>query len=145
MPPKTRDPRSFLPLTPRVFHVLLSLAEKPLHGYGVILEVQRQTDGVIVLRTGTLYVLLRRLLDQKLITESDERGEPDLDDERRRYYAMTGLGRQVLQAESKRLEVVLDNARRARRASERVLKRVSRNALLADYVLDKTGLVNDET
>jgi DNA-binding PadR family transcriptional regulator len=114
MPPKTRDPRSFLPLTPRVFHALLSLAEKPLHGYGVILEVQKQTDGVIVLRTGTLYVLLRRLLDQKLITESDERAAPDLDDERRRYYALTDLGRQVLQAESKRLELVLHNARRSR-------------------------------
>ena len=114
MPPKTRDPRSFLPLTPRVFHVLLALAEKPLHGYGVILEVQQQTAGVIVLRTGTLYVLLRRLLDQKLITESDERAAPDVDDERRRYYALSELGRQVIQAESKRLELVLNTARRAR-------------------------------
>lgn len=114
MPPKTKDPRSFLPLTPRVFHVLLALAERPLHGYGVILEVQRQTDGVIVLRTGTLYVLLRRLLDQKLITESEDRAAPEDDDERRRYYALTDLGRQVLQAESKRLELVLHTARRAR-------------------------------
>jgi DNA-binding PadR family transcriptional regulator len=114
MPPKTKDPRSFLPLTPRVFHVLLSLAAAPLHGYGVILEVQKQTDGVIVLRTGTLYVLLRRLLDQKLITESEERAAPEVDDERRRYYALTDLGRDVMQAESKRLEVVLTNARRSR-------------------------------
>ena len=114
MPPKTKDPRSFLPLTPRVFHVLLALAERSLHGYGVILEVQQQTDGVIVLRTGTLYVLLRRLLDQKLISESDERAAPEVDDERRRYYALTDLGRQVIQAETKRLEVALDTARRAR-------------------------------
>lgn len=114
MPPKTKDPRSFLPLTPRVFHVLLALAERPLHGYGVILEVQQQTEGVIVLRTGTLYVLLRRLLDQKLITESAERPAPENDDERRRYYGLTELGREVIQAESKRLELVLTTARRAR-------------------------------
>jgi DNA-binding PadR family transcriptional regulator len=114
MPPKSRDPRSFLPLTPRVFHVLLALATNPLHGYGVILEVQQQTAGIIVLRTGTLYVLLRRLLDQRLITESDERAAPENDDERRRYYALTDLGRQVVQAESKRLELVLHTARRAR-------------------------------
>ncbi len=114
MAPKARDPRSFLPLTPRVFHVLLALAEKPLHGYGVILEVQQQTSGVIILRTGTLYVLLRRLLDQKLITESDDRAAPEHDDERRRYYALTELGRQVVQAESKRLELVLHTARRVR-------------------------------
>jgi DNA-binding PadR family transcriptional regulator len=111
---KPRDPRSFLPLTPRVFHVLLALAEAPLHGYGVILEVQRQTDGVIVLRTGTLYVLLRRLLDQKLITESEERAAPEDDDERRRYYALTDLGHQVVRAESRRLEQVLQTARRSR-------------------------------
>jgi len=114
MPPKIRDPRSFLPLTPRVFHVLLALAEQSLHGYGVILEVQRQTEGVIVLRTGTLYVLLRRLLDQKLIAASEERAAPEDDDERRRYYVLTDLGRQVIQAESKRLELVLTTARRAR-------------------------------
>jgi DNA-binding PadR family transcriptional regulator len=114
MATKVRDPRSFLPLTPRVLHVLLALAEAPLHGYGVILEVQRQTDGVIVLRTGTLYVLLRRLLDQKLITESEERAAPEDDDERRRYYALTDLGHQVVRAESQRLEQVLQTARRSR-------------------------------
>lgn len=114
MTTKSKDPRSFLPLTPRVFHALLALAEAPLHGYGVIQEVQRQTEGVIILRTGTLYVLLRRLLDQKLITESEERAAPEDDDERRRYYALTDLGRQVLQAESKRLEQVVHTARRSR-------------------------------
>ena len=58
---RPRDPRTFLPLTPRVYHVLLALAEAPLHGYGVILAVQGLTEGVIVMRTGTLYILLRRL------------------------------------------------------------------------------------
>lgn len=111
MPPKSRDPRSFLPLTPRVFHVLLALAEGPVHGYGVILAVQDLTEGLIVLRTGTLYVLLRRLLDLKLIDESDERPDPEDDDERRRYYSLTDLGRTVLEAESARLAQVLTAAR----------------------------------
>jgi len=70
---RTRDPRGFLPLTPRVFQVMLALAPKPLHGYAVIQEVSRLTEGVIVLRTGTLYLLLRRLRDQSLIEESDDR------------------------------------------------------------------------
>lgn len=108
------NPRSFLPLTPRVYHVLLALADGPLHGYGVILAVKDLTDGLIVLRTGTLYVLLRRLLDQQLIVESDDRPGPDDDDERRRYYTQTDLGREVLKAESRRLETVLMAARRKR-------------------------------
>lgn len=111
---RARDPRSFLPLTPRVYHVLLALADGHLHGYGIILAVQDLTERVIVLRTGTLYVLLRRLLDQRLIVETDDRPGPDDDDERRRYYALTDLGRQVLQAESRRLETVLAAARRTR-------------------------------
>ncbi len=109
---RDRDPRSFLPLTPRVYHVLLALAERPLHGYGVILAVQSLTVGVIVMRTGTLYVLLRRLLDQRLIEEYDERPDPDEDDERRRYYRLTELGRAVVEAESVRLQGVVAAARR---------------------------------
>ena len=109
---KPRDPRTFLPLTPRVYHVLLALAEAPLHGYGVILAVQELTEGVIVMRTGTLYILLRRLLDQRLIEQSDERPGPDEDDERRRYYRLTDLGRAVVEAESIRLQSVVAAARR---------------------------------
>jgi DNA-binding PadR family transcriptional regulator len=107
-----RDARSFLPLTPRVYHVLLALADGPLHGYGVILAVQQLTEGVIVMRTGTLYVLVRRLLTQRLIAESDERPGPEGDDERRRYYRLTDLGRAVLEAESLRLQNVVTAARR---------------------------------
>jgi DNA-binding PadR family transcriptional regulator len=107
-----KDPRSFLPLTPRVLHVLLALNDGPLHGYGVILAVKSLTEGLIVLRTGTLYILLRRLLDQKLINESDDRPGPDEDDERRRYYALTDLGRDVLEAESRRLAAVVSIAKK---------------------------------
>jgi DNA-binding PadR family transcriptional regulator len=109
---RLRDPRTFLPLTPRVYHVLLALAEQPLHGYGVILAVRDLTDGVIAMRTGTLYILLRRLLDQRLIEECDERPESDEDDERRRYYRLTDLGRAVVEAESLRLQSVVAAARR---------------------------------
>jgi DNA-binding PadR family transcriptional regulator len=107
------DPRSFLPLTPLAFEVLLALADRPRHGYGIILEVGERTDGLIRLRTGTLYVLLQRLADQKFIEESDQR--PDAaDDSRRKYYSVTPLGRAVLQAEARRLEDVVSEARRKR-------------------------------
>ena len=96
-----------------MYHVLLALADGPRHGYGVILAVQQHTEDVIVMRTGTLYILLRRLLDQRLIEECDERPGPDEDDERRRYYRLTELGRSVLEAESLRLQSVVAAARRA--------------------------------
>jgi DNA-binding PadR family transcriptional regulator len=106
------DPRSFLPLTPFAFQVLLAISDAPRHGYGIIREIDERTGGVIKLRTGTLYTLVQRLLDEKLIEESDDRGHPDQDDERRRYYAVTPLGRAVTQAEARRLEAAVGEARR---------------------------------
>jgi DNA-binding PadR family transcriptional regulator len=118
------DPRSFLPLTPLVFQVLLALADEPRHGYGVILEVDRRTDGLIRLRTGTLYVLLQRLQDEGLIApvapppgnpSARGGGPPGADGHhRRRYYEMTPLGRAVLRAEARRLELAVGEARRKR-------------------------------
>jgi DNA-binding PadR family transcriptional regulator len=112
------DPRSFLPLTPLVFQVLLALADGPRHGYGIIREVDVRTSGLIRLRTGTLYVLLARLLQRRLIEDT---GEPvnradaaDRSDARRRYYAITSTGRAVVKAEAHRLEAVLSEARRKR-------------------------------
>jgi DNA-binding PadR family transcriptional regulator len=112
MAAKNKDPRSFLPLTPRELHVMLALASGPLHGYGVILAVKQLTEDLIILRTGTLYVLLRRLLNERLITESSDRPDPEDDDERRRYYALTDLGRDVLEAESRRLAAVVSIAKK---------------------------------
>ena len=112
-----RDPRSLLPLTPIVFQILLALADADRHGYGVIREVDRRTDGLIVLRTGTLYTALKRLLDLELVEESDRRPSPDEDDERRRYYRLTAFGKAVMQAEARRLEGVVALAR-----DKRVLK-----------------------
>jgi DNA-binding PadR family transcriptional regulator len=109
-----RDPRSYLPLTPRVFHVLLALSDGPRHGYALILDVRAHTEGLIELKTGTLYMLVQRLLNAGLIEESDNRPRPDEDDERRRYYRLTGIGRAVLQAESRRLQSVVSTVRRKR-------------------------------
>jgi len=116
--PRDVDPRSFLPLTPLVMQVLLALADATRHGYGIILEVGERTGGLITLRTGTLYVLLQRLVDQRLIEAAGGR-DPDVraqqsTDERRRYYRLTDLGRRVLSAEVRRLEQVVADAKRVR-------------------------------
>jgi DNA-binding PadR family transcriptional regulator len=106
------NPRSFLPLTPLAFQVLLALADSERHGYGIIREVDERTDGLIRLRTGTLYTLLQRLLDEDLIETSNARPDPEDDDERRKYYRLTALGKDVLAAEARRLETLLGEARR---------------------------------
>jgi DNA-binding PadR family transcriptional regulator len=97
-------PENFLPLKPHWFHVLLSLADREQHGYGIMQEVLDRTGGKVRLWPATLYGTLKRLIDRELIEESDERPEPQLDDARRRYYRLTKLGRRVLTAESERLE-----------------------------------------
>ena len=107
-----RDPRNFLPLTPLAFHALLALADGERHGYGIIREVEERTDGLIKLRTGTLYTLLQRLFDETLIEESANRPAAEDDDSRRKYYRLTELGRAVVEAEARRLELLLSDARR---------------------------------
>ena len=111
-PNTDKDPRSFLPLTPLAYQVLLALADVARHGYGIIREVDERTDGLIRLRTGTLYTMLQRLLDERLLEETSERPAAQDDDARRKYYRMTTLGRDVLAAETRRLELVLGEARR---------------------------------
>lgn len=114
---RTRDPRSLLPLTPIVFHVLLALADEPRHGYGILTDVDDRTDGVIALRTGTLYVLLQRLSDERLIEQvTPPRGAAPArtPGSPRRYYTLTTFGRAVLAAEARRLEAALGDARRRR-------------------------------
>jgi DNA-binding PadR family transcriptional regulator len=101
---KTPVPESFLPLKPHWFHVLLSLADQEQHGYDIMQEVLERTDGKVRLWPATLYGTLKRLIDEELIEESEERPAPELDDARRRYYRLTRFGRRVLAAESERLE-----------------------------------------
>jgi DNA-binding PadR family transcriptional regulator len=100
---KHQPPRERLPLTPPVFHILLALAEEERHGYGIMQDVARQTDGALQLGPGTLYGCLKRMLAAGLVEESDERPDPALDDERRRYYRMTVLGKRMARAEAQRL------------------------------------------
>jgi len=106
------DPSRFLPLTPVAFEIALALADGDRHGYQIMQEVERRTDGRIALHPGTLYRALSRLLDEGLIEELDERPDPRLDDERRRYYRLTALGKAVARAETDRLASQVSAARR---------------------------------
>src|SRR5262245_55559466 len=94
---------NFLPLTPAVFHILVTLADGEAHGSAMMQEVVRRSGGSVRLGPGTLYGAISRLLEDGIITESEERPDPDMDDSRRRYYRLTKLGGQVLAAETERL------------------------------------------
>jgi DNA-binding PadR family transcriptional regulator len=109
-----RTPDDLLPLTPQMLHVLLALADGDKHGYAIIKEVSRRTDGQVILGAGTLYALVKRLLGEGLIHESVERPDPSLDDERRRYYRLSGFGRDVAIAEVNRLDAIVQQARAKR-------------------------------
>lgn len=101
--PKDNSVEQFLPLSLPVFHMLLVLAEGERHGYALKREILRRTDGKLNLASGALYGSINKMLEGELIVESGERPDSHLDDERRRYYAITPLGRRVLQAEAVRL------------------------------------------
>ena len=98
-----QDPETLLPLSPAVFNILLALADGEKHGYAIMLEVEANTEGQVKMGPGTLYGSIKRMLKAGLIEECDERTDPKMDDQRRRYYRLTGLGRRVLRAESRRL------------------------------------------
>src|SRR3982750_4693657 len=106
------DPESFLPLTPATFHILLDLADEERAGYAIMQEVAERTESAVRRGPGTLYGSLKRLLEQGLVEESDERADPALDDERRRYYRITRFGLAVARAEARRLESLVLAARR---------------------------------
>lgn len=105
------DARRFLPLPPQQFHILLSLADGPRHGYGILREVDERTGGGVRLGTGTLYTAVARLDTLGLIEPSSWRPAAREDDERRTYYQLTPLGRSVLKAETARLEELVRQAR----------------------------------
>jgi DNA-binding PadR family transcriptional regulator len=108
---QTRGPEEYLPLTPAMLDIVVALADDELHGYAIMREVRRRTDGRKRLAPGTLYRSLRQMQERGLVAESDERPEAGLDDERRRYYRLTGLGRRVALAEVERLEDLVQAAR----------------------------------
>ena len=99
------ETNSLLPLSPATLHILLSLAGEELHGYGIMQEVQRQSEGQYKLGPGTLYDNLQKLIERRLVEELGHR--PGDDDPRRRYYRLSSLGRGVLAAEITRLDSVV--------------------------------------
>jgi DNA-binding PadR family transcriptional regulator len=101
----------FLPLTPAVFNILLALADGEKHGYATMQEVETNTKGQVLMGPGTLYGSIKRMLQADLIEESDERADPDMDDQRRRYYKLTALGRRALRMEAERLASQVQIAR----------------------------------
>jgi DNA-binding PadR family transcriptional regulator len=102
-----RDPRSFLPLKSVDLSLLMALAQEELHGYGLVQAIADHTGGVVKLDPGNLYRVIKRLLAEGLIAESTTRHAPDLENERRRYYRLTPLGRRVLAAELERLRALV--------------------------------------
>ena len=111
------DLNDVLPLTSTVFHVLVSLAHGPRHGYAIAQEVEELSDGRIVMGPGTLYGSLSRMQNSGLITEAENPGEDGMHAERRRYYRMTALGSEALRAESDRLARAVSVAQRRLGAS----------------------------
>lgn len=107
------DTESLLPLPAATFHILMALAAGEKHGYAIIQDVAERTGGALKLSAGTLYRSIARMLDQGLILESAERPAPEEDDERRRYYRLTAAGEAAARAEARRLEQLLDLARRS--------------------------------
>ena len=104
-------PEGFLPLHRDTFHILVSLADCDRHGYSILLDVAERTGGALRLSPSSLYASVKRLLHQGLIEELAERPDPEEDDERRRYYRLTRLGRKVAEVEARRLEQLLADAR----------------------------------
>jgi DNA-binding PadR family transcriptional regulator len=99
------------PLPRTAVHVLLAIGPEERHGYAIMAEVARITNGAIRLGPGAIYTTIKRLLDDGLIEESDERPDPELDDQRRRYYRLTAIGRAVAASEVRRLETLVRSAR----------------------------------
>ena len=95
------------PLTPAVLHILLALSTEERHGYGIMKQVERESRGKVKMGPGTLYGSIGRMMEAGLIRESDTRRDPAMDDERRIYYAITGLGRKALEAELDRYREVV--------------------------------------
>lgn len=107
-----------VPLTPAVFHILLALSTGERHGYGIMKQVEADSEGKVSMGAGTLYGSLKRMLDAGLVKEADKRVDPDLDDARRIYYKVTGAGEAALSAELDRYKRVLGRAQEIHLAAE---------------------------
>lgn len=105
------DVARLLPLPAAAFHILISLADQDRHGYAIIQEVKDRTGGEVRIGAGTLYRSIQRMLEQGLIVEVRERPSPELDDQRRRYYRISGFGTEAAKAETERLAQMVEMAR----------------------------------
>jgi DNA-binding PadR family transcriptional regulator len=103
-------PERFLPLPSATLHILVALMAGEKHGYGIMRDVEEVSDGAIRMGPGTLYGSVKRMLADGLIEESAERPDPELDDQRRRYYRLSGLGERVCRLELQRLEALIRRA-----------------------------------
>jgi len=104
--------RASAPLTPAVLHILLALSPRERHGYGIMKQVEVDSQGKVNMGPGTLYGSLGRMLEAGLIQESDRKVDPEMDDERRVYYRITGLGKKALAAELERYRDLVTVAKR---------------------------------
>ncbi len=100
-----------LPLTNLAFNILVALGNEDRHGYAIIKEIEERSEGAMTVRSGTLYTAIQRLQDAGLVAESGKRPAPDRDDQRRRYYRITEMGREAVELEAARLSTLLAAAR----------------------------------
>ena len=107
---KGGKPEDFIPLPSATLHILVALAGGEKHGYAIMRDVEDLSDGHVKMGPGTLYGSVKRMLKDGLIEEADERPDPELDDQRRRYYRLTALGQGVRAAELQRLETLVRRA-----------------------------------
>jgi DNA-binding PadR family transcriptional regulator len=110
---------ALLPLPSATFHILMAVSEEDRHGYAIIQDIEARTSGALRLSAGTLYRSIQRMLEQGLLVETDDRPAPELDDERRRYYRITALGRAAARGEARRLSDLLRLARASGFSPER--------------------------
>ena len=107
----TSQPADLPPLSRVAVYILLAIGPEERHGYAIMHEVRRITAGAVKLGPGAIYTTIKRLLADGLLEESDERPDPELDDQRRRYYRLTALGRSIAAAEVRRLDALVSSAR----------------------------------
>ncbi len=116
---ETADPQSFLPLTNLAFHTLVALAEEDRHGYAIIKDIEDRTDRQLSVRSGALYTVIQRLLEVGLVDNASIPDRELASDQRRKYYRITELGRQVAALEGARLARMVDAAQQRRLLPER--------------------------
>ncbi len=115
----TQEPSDLLPLPVAQLHILLALADGEKHGYAIMSEVEAMTERAVTMGPGTLYGTIKRMLNAGMVEETDERPDPELDDERRRYYRLSGYGARVLDAEVARMEQLARTAEAKRTVGTR--------------------------